>query len=100
MTDMEPADIFFVITSVAVICVTAVFAVALYFVILILREIRIVMLIILRLGSGLEKDITEARAYVKREGDSVSGLVGTVAGFLSRYLPKRKVGRKAKDMHD
>ena len=100
MTDMEPADIFFVITSVAVICVTAVFAVALYFVILILREIRIVMLIILRLGSGLEKDITEARAYVKREGDSASGLVGAVASFFLRHLPKRKGERKAKDMHD
>lgn len=100
MTDMEPADIFFVITSVAVICITAVFAVALYFVILILREIRIVMLIILRLGSGLEKDITEARAYVKREGDSVSGFAGSIASFFVRRFSKRKAGRKTKDMRD
>lgn len=100
MTDMEPADIFFVITSVAVICVTASFIVALYLVIKILREIHVVMLTILRLGDGLEKDIRDARAYVKRESESVSGLIGATVGFLARYLPRRKAGRKAKNAND
>ena len=84
---MEPADIFFVITSIAVICVTASFVIALYFVIEVLRKIHIAMLIILRLGSGLEKDISDVRAYVIGERGSVSRFVGVATGFLSRFLP-------------
>jgi len=93
METLIKADIFFFITSVAVVLVTIGIAVALYYIIKILRNIRDVTL---RMDEGskvLAEDLSELRGTIKREGF----VWGHIFGFLKKQsglFGKKSSGRR------
>lgn len=81
MSEFAKMDIFFVVTTVAVVIVTMLLAYALYKIIRILRNVEHVSHIVSEEGDLVRADIAEMRDKVKREGFKLS--------LLSRFLRKR-----------
>lgn len=98
MNDVLHANIFFFITSVAVVAVTLMLLVVLWYVIEILREVRKVAKKISKASDGLERDIEYIRTEVKSNLGKVAGLItsagafflGTMARPKKRSAPKKK----------
>lgn len=94
MSEMLQANIFFMITSVAVIVFTVFVCVILYQIIKLLRSIRN---IVARIDEGSEviaEDVSQLRAYVL-EGSLVSQIMSFVFGTKTR--PKRKAKDDSND---
>lgn len=86
MTEVLQANVFFIITAMAVVTFTVFLCVAMYFVIRILRSVRN---ITERIESGSEtivEDIKQLRAYVS-QGSLISQVVGL---FIKSKRGKRK----------
>ena len=98
MTEVVHADIFFFITSVVVIVVGAGLAVATYFVIDILRDVRVVAKKVRKASDELEQDFEDLRSNIKSEGVRVRTVFEMVLGFMARQIPKAKIKRKAKEV--
>ncbi len=98
MEEFMKADIFFFITSIAVVLVTIGSVVALYYIIRILRNIREVTE---RMDEGskvLAEDLSELRGTIKREGF----VWGHIFGFLKKQsglFGKRSHARRKTDTH-
>jgi hypothetical protein len=89
MSEMLQANIFFMITSVAVIVFTVFVCVILYHIIKLLRSIRN---IVARIDEGSEviaEDVSQLRAYVL-EGSLVSQIMSFVFGAKTRQKRKAK----------
>ncbi len=87
MSEVLYTNVFFIITSIAVILFTVLLCIALYFVIKILRTVR---KIIDRVDSGSETiadDIAQLRSYVA-EGSLFSHIVGLFVGTKTRRRKK------------
>jgi hypothetical protein len=94
MSEMLQANIFFMITSVAVIVFTVFVCVILYQVIKLLRSVRN---IVARIDEGSEviaEDVSQLRAYVL-EGSLVSQIMSLVFGAKARGATRSK--RKTSD---
>ncbi|MCE9643983.1 hypothetical protein K8Q93_01935 [Candidatus Parcubacteria bacterium] len=95
MNEILHANIFFLITSIAVIVVGIGLSIALYYVILILREFREVAEKVRKASDGLEEDFQDLRAGVKSEGRKVKSAFDLALGFIlqrfARGKPKKKV---------
>ena len=94
MTEVVHADIFFFITSVAVVLVTLGMLVALFFIIAILREVRAIAQKVRKASDELERDFERLRGEVKAEGMRVKTVFDIFLSFLGRYMaasvPKRR----------
>lgn len=88
MSELVHADIFFFITAVAVMLLTTIFAVALVYVVWILRDVRAIVARMRRASESLESDLNSLRQEVKQEGYKARALVDMVLGFISRKLTK------------
>ena len=91
MSEIVQTNIFFMITSVAVIVVTLFVCVILYHIIRLLRSIRS---IVARIEEGSEviaEDVSQLRAYVV-EGSLVSQIMSFVFGAKARSKRKSKDG--------
>lgn len=97
---MVPADIFFIITSTTVIIVGVGFAIALYLVIQILRDVRKIIRTTERIGNTLEKDIEKASAYIKSKGSHVAGWAEVAMRFITKRFTKTKSRGRKKDAGD
>ena len=90
MNDILQANVFFFITSVAVVAVTIMWIVILWYVIGILREMRKVARKVSRASEGLERDLELIRTEVRNNIDKVSGLFSTIGGFFLGALSRPK----------
>ena len=89
------ADIFFFITSVAVVIITVVLAVALFQFIQILRDVRYVSKRLREEADRILTDVEGVRKFVKKEGRRVIDLKELLGGVIGTFLPKRKSRRRA-----
>ena len=96
MNDILHANIFFFITSVAVIAVTLLFVVVLWYVIEILREVRAITKNVHKASDGLESDLAQFRQEVRSSGTKLIGLFNTLVAFAVGRLvrPAKQNGRK------
>ena len=96
MNQILQTNIFFFITGLAVIVVGAGFAVALYYIVLILRDLQKIVSKINKASNELEQDFEALRSNVKNEGVKVRAMADLVLGFLLSRMKKRAIVRRAK----
>ncbi len=96
MTEVVHADIFFFITSIAVIVVGAGALIALYYAIVILRDVRAVVEKIRQASEEIEEDFESLRANIKNEGAKIKTIAELILAFIRRKFPK--VRGKKKDV--
>ena len=89
------ADIFFFITSVAVVIITVALAVAFFQFIQILRDVRYVSKRLREEADRILTDVEGVRKFVKKEGRQVIDLKELLGGVIGTFLPKRKSRRRA-----
>ncbi len=90
MNDILHANIFFFITSIAVILVTFLIAWALYYIVGILKNVRDISDRVDRGSIELEADLKELRHNIKHEGMKVATLYAFFRNLMTSFLPKRK----------
>lgn len=90
MDEIVHADIFFFITSIAVVIIGAGMAVLLALAILIMRDIRAVVQKVRRASDELEQDFEDLRTNVKNEGVRVRTIFDLALGFVARQIPKSR----------
>jgi hypothetical protein len=74
MSEFAKMDIFFVVTTITVIVVAFMLALALYYIIRILRNVEHVSEIVSEEGDRMREDIAQMRSSIKREGFKISHL--------------------------
>jgi uncharacterized membrane protein len=99
MNDFLHANIFFFITSVAVVAVTLLLVIVLWYVIAILKEVRHIAINVRRASDGLEQDLDRLRQQVHSGGTKVAGLVNSAISFAVGRLarPPRRGKRRGHD---
>ena len=90
MLDVLKSDIFFVVTTIAIVLVTIALLVALAYVIRILRDAQKVSEVIRAEGEEIVKDVSDIRKGIKKQGISVFGFVGKLAHLFISSRKKRK----------
>ncbi|MCR4322563.1 MAG: hypothetical protein NUV61_00545 [Candidatus Azambacteria bacterium] len=95
METLIQADIFFFITSIFVILLTAGFAVALFYVIPILKDMRHLSALAREEGDKLAQDIDALRTAAKEEGTKARSILDY---FLTLFIKRRKIVRKKKEL--
>ncbi len=88
MDSILKSDLFFFITSVAVVLVSAVVVVVLIYIVRIMRDIRDIASTLKHQTESLSQDIDELRSKVKEEGWPWSKLTG----FLGKFVKKKSRG--------
>ncbi|HCM36699.1 MAG: hypothetical protein A3J30_04705 [Candidatus Wildermuthbacteria bacterium RIFCSPLOWO2_02_FULL_47_9c] len=88
-------DIFFFITSVAVVIITVALVAALFQFILILRDVRHVSRCLREEADRILADAEDLRRFVKKEGRRVIDFKDLISGVIGAFLPKRKSRRRA-----
>ena len=94
MQSLVHADIFFFISTVCLVVLSILLAVALYYAIGILRNVREVSERITKASGDIERDLDALRYSVKSEGAKVKGIADLVLGFVTRALTPKIVRRK------
>lgn len=95
MNSFVQADIFFFITSIAVIAVSALLVVGLVYAIGVLRDAKYVMKIVRQESDRVMKDVEETRAYLRQESVKFAGALGILGKFF-RGNPRRTSRRSRK----
>lgn len=88
------ADIFFFITSIAVIIVGIGVTIAVVFCILILRDLRAIVRKVRKASDELEQDFEALRSSVKGEGARVKTVFDLALGFIARQVSRSHTRRK------
>ncbi|HVV39293.1 MAG TPA: hypothetical protein VHD31_03120 [Candidatus Paceibacterota bacterium] len=86
MNEVVHADIFFFITSLAVLCITIGILMVLYYLIPVARDLREIVGKIRKAGDEVEKDFEALRANLREEGTKGKTILNLVFGFLTRTL--------------
>lgn len=98
MGDLMQADIFFFITSIAVVIFAAGFCVMLFFLIPLLRDARDMMAKIRAAAAEVEEDFERLKDAAEEEGAKTKAIADVLLGFAGRALalpPPRKKRRKS-----
>ncbi|HVV14909.1 MAG TPA: hypothetical protein VHD55_00685 [Candidatus Paceibacterota bacterium] len=95
MNELVHADIFFFITSVAVIALSAAMLVLLLYLIPAARDLRSITAKVRKAGDEMEKDFEDLRANLRAEGSKGKMLVDIVLGWAGHVL-KAPAARRAK----
>jgi hypothetical protein len=95
MSEAVHADIFFFITSVAVIVLSSGLLVLLFYLIPAARDLRAVAAKVRKAGDEVEKDFEDLRANLRAEGNKGKMLVDIVLGWAGQVL-KAPAARRAK----
>ena len=91
MNDILHANIFFFITSVAVLAVTFMLIIVLWYVIAILREVRRVAKKVRTASESIEQDIAYVRGEVKSHTEKITSFLGAaLGGFFAGAQTKKK----------
>jgi|YelNatPaOPRAMG01_1025707.scaffolds.fasta_scaffold14155_1 5-bromo-4-chloroindolyl phosphate hydrolysis protein len=91
MDTLIHADIFFFITTIAVIVISIILGVVLYYLVKILKNVRDITESVKEETNLIRKDIQDARENIKVEGFKLKHLISFFSSFL-----KDKKGRKTK----
>ena len=96
MDSLIHADIFFFVTTIAVIVAVIVLGVVAFYVIKILRDVVSVMKIVKAETEAVQNDVESARRYIKTKGVRLSTWIETIVAFFlaRRSLKKRRRSRK------
>ena len=94
MDTLVQADIFFFITSIAIVIVTIAVLIALFFLIQILRDVRYTSKRIREEADRIVSDVDDLRNFLKKEGKRAINLKELVGGVLHMFQGKKRV-RKA-----
>ncbi len=97
MNQILETNIFFLITGLGVIVITAGVAVALYYIIHILRDVRKIVSKLNKASNELEQDFEILRSTIKDEGSKVRTIVDMALGFFLSRMKKRATTRKPKN---
>ena len=96
MDTLLKADIFFFVTTVAVVAVSAVFIVAIVYLIMIFRQARAIAEITRKEVEGIAADLAAFRMHVKEKSTGGFGIASALMSmFASRFRPNKK-GRSRK----
>lgn len=97
MGDLVQADIFFFITSIAVVVFAAGFCVMLYFLIPLLRDARDMMAKVRAAAVEVEADFERLKDAAEEEGAKTKAIADVLLGFAGRALalppPRRRKAR-------
>lgn len=96
MSEILEANIFFFITAVAVVVLSVFLAIALYYLIRILKNVREISDHLLRGTTALSEDLSHLRSSIKEEAREI----GSFFSFLKvwkTWFPKKKVRRRRKE---
>lgn len=94
MSEVLITNIFFTITAIAVIIITAGVIAVLWFVVPIVRDLRDVVRKVRTAGEKVERDFESLRLNLKEEGNKSKAILDAGLGFIAR-----KVGRRQKSKH-
>lgn len=90
MDTLIQADIFFFITSIAIVIVTIAILTALFFAIQILRDVRYTSKRIREEADRIVSDVSGLREFIKKEGKRAINLKELVSGVLHIFKGKRR----------
>ncbi len=89
MDNLVKADIFFFITTIAVVILTILISVVLGYLIIVLSNAKRISIQIRRQAELFEGDINEARDYIKKQGVTLATLV-SLKNFFTKKSKKSK----------
>ena len=89
MNDILHANIFFIITSVVVVVLAVFWAIILWYVIGIVREVRSIARRLSTASENIEKDFNDFRMQVRAGGDRVRSLRLTAGSARSKKRPQK-----------
>lgn len=90
MSDFAKMDIFFVVSTIAVIGLALMLGMALYYIVRILRNVEHVSEIVSDEGDLMREDIAQMRASIKREGFKISHLASFARKRAASFMRPRK----------
>lgn len=90
MSDFAKMDVFFVVTTIAVIVVALLLSIALYRILRILRNVEHVSQIVSDEGDLVRGDIAEMRMAIKREGFKLTHLAAFARKRAASFMRPRK----------
>ena len=90
MDEFVKMDIFFVVTTIAVLVVAALLSLALFRVLRILRNVEHVSKIVSEEGDLVRSDIAEMRSAIKREGFKITHLAAFMRKRVKRFVTGKK----------
>ncbi len=90
MSEFVKMDVFFVVTTIAVIVVAGMLALALYRIVRILRNVEHVSQIVSDEGDLMRADIAEMRTAIKREGFKLTHLAAFARRRAASFMNPRK----------
>ncbi|OHA85070.1 MAG: hypothetical protein A2408_00205 [Candidatus Yonathbacteria bacterium RIFOXYC1_FULL_52_10] len=90
MNEVAKSDIFFVITTIAVVVVTVVFVVALLYLIKILRDFKQVSGRVKEESDRISKDLSDLHTAVREQGARVAQAVSSFGSKKKRNAPKKE----------
>ena len=93
MQTLVHADAFFFISTIALVVLSVLAAIALYYAINILHDVREVSARVKKATGDIERDLDALRYQVKSEGAKVKGMADMVLGFAMRALTPKVVKR-------
>jgi len=94
MSSLVHADVFFFVSTIALVVLSVGIAIGLYYAINILRDVREVSRRIRKASVDIERDIEALRTQVKSEGQKVKGIADMILGFIMRRLAPKMPRRK------
>ena len=99
MNDLIHADIFFFVTTIAVVVVGIIFAVALIYLVMTLRRIRKIADLVHEEAVLVQEDMHDLRDAVRREGFKLK-TVFAFSKFFKNIMGNRSSSRKSKKSED
>jgi hypothetical protein len=94
MQTLVHVDAFFFISTIALVVLSVLLAIALYYAINILHDVREVAARVKKASNDIERDLDALRYSVKSEGAKVKGIADLVLGFVTRALTQKVAKRK------
>lgn len=96
MNEILHANIFFFISSIAIIFISLLVLIILFYAARIMRDVSDVVRKINKASADIEKDFQELRHEIRNEGVKVRSIVDIALGFLASRMQKR-TARKPKE---
>jgi predicted PurR-regulated permease PerM len=90
MNEVVHADIFFFITSIAVVVLTIALLVLIYYAIVIARQVKGLVERVEQVEKDIELDIAKVRASLTQEGVKTKAIADLILGFIGSWVAPRK----------